>query len=83
MKELHNSIRELRNLITEQAGPVNLGEWITEAQARNLLKKGKSWFSYMRRRGYFSESKLGGTVFINLKDILNYLEKNKKPAFRK
>ena len=83
MDELKCLIEQVLNHLQNKSEPISLGDWVTEAESRKMLSKGKSWFHYMRRKGYFTQTKLGNTVYINKEDILKYLEKNKKSAFRK
>ncbi|MBK7149036.1 MAG: helix-turn-helix domain-containing protein [Bacteroidetes bacterium] len=55
----------------------DLGEWLTEEQARELLQRGATSLWDLRKSKKIIASKIGNRNYYNRQSIINYLEKNK------
>jgi len=55
----------------------NVGDYITEAQAKKLLNKCTTWFWNKRTGGELAFTKVGGTIFYSKADILKLFDKSK------
>ncbi len=55
----------------------DLGEWLTEEQARELLQRGATSLWDLRKRKKIIASKIGNRTYYNRQSIINYIEKNK------
>ncbi len=53
-----------------------LADYITEAQAKELLKKKATWFWQMRKSGQLQYSKIGKAIYYSKTDIMKLFEKN-------
>ncbi len=53
----------------------NLGEYISETEAKKLLNKKTTWFWNMRKSELLPFSKIGNTVYYKKQDILELLNK--------
>jgi hypothetical protein len=51
--------------------------YLTEKEAKELLKKKSTWFWQMRRDGLLPYSKIGKSIFYSVKDLNSILEKGK------
>ncbi len=54
----------------------DLSDYITESQAKDLLKKKTTWFWQMRKRGQLKFSKIGKAIYYSKSDIIKLFEKN-------
>ncbi len=79
---LHRKIDRISSMI--QNLPVthntDLGEWLSEEQAKELLKKGTTSLWKLRCEGIIKYSKLGGRNYYSKTSIENYLERNSKTS---
>ena len=75
-KEL-KSIKDKLNSIYEEISSKsnNVDDYISEHEAKKLLKKGTTWFWKLRQNG-FPYSKLGNEVFYLKRDFATYLANN-------
>lgn len=55
----------------------DLGEWLTEEQARELLQRGATSLWDLRKRKKITASKIGNRTYYERQSIINYIEKNK------
>ncbi|MFN8321241.1 MAG: helix-turn-helix domain-containing protein [Chitinophagales bacterium] len=55
----------------------DLGEWLTEEQARELLQRGATSLWDLRKRKKITASKIGNRTYYNRQSIINYIDKNK------
>jgi len=53
-----------------------LTDYITENQAKELLKKKSTWFWQMRKSGQLKFSKIGKAIYYSKQDIIKLFEKN-------
>lgn len=53
-----------------------LTEFITESQAKEILKKKSTWFWQMRKSGQLSFSKIGKAIYYSKADIIKLFNKN-------
>ncbi len=76
-------VQKLNALIKMQGnGDGQLGDWISEKEAKRLLGKGTTTLWEMRRKGYITYSKINGTVYYSKKSILDLLKKNQVDSYR-
>jgi len=54
----------------------DLADYITESQAKDLLKKKATWFWQMRKSGLLQYSKIGKAIYYSKNDIVKLFEKN-------
>ena len=54
----------------------DLGDWITEEQARELLQRGATSLWDLRKRKKITASKIGNRIYYNRQSIINYINKN-------
>ena len=54
----------------------DLADYITESQAKDLLKKKATWFWQMRKSGHLQYSKIGKAIYYKKNDIMKLFEKN-------
>jgi len=71
MKAKDNKEAQLRELMNGK-GP--LGAYISEHDARRILKRSTTWFWELRKGG-FSFTKLGGENFYRISDFVELLER--------
>lgn len=50
------------------------GGYITEAQAKAMLKRGTTWFWNMRKAGFLNSAKMGGKNHYSIKEIEKLLD---------
>lgn len=55
----------------------DLGEWLTEEQARELLQRGATSLWDLRKRKKIVASKIGNRTYYNRQSIITYIENNK------
>jgi hypothetical protein len=55
----------------------NVGDYISEAQAKKQLKKGTTWFWNKRTGGELAFTKVGGTIWYSKTDIQKLFDKYK------
>jgi hypothetical protein len=60
----------------EQSHKDQLTDYITESQAKELLKKKATWFWQMRKSGQLHYSKIGKAIYYAKSDIIKLFEKN-------
>jgi hypothetical protein len=60
----------------EQSHKDQLMDYITESQAKELLKKKATWFWQMRKSGQLQYSKIGKAIYYSKTDIMKLFEKN-------
>jgi len=53
-----------------------LSDYITESQAKDILKKKATWFWQMRKSGHLQYSKIGKAIYYSKNDIIKLFEKN-------
>lgn len=53
-----------------------LSDYITETEAKELLKKKATWFWQMRKNGQLHYSKIGKAIYYAKSDIIKLFEKN-------
>lgn len=61
----------------EASNKDELGDYITEKQAKELLKKKSTWFWSMRKTGQLKFSKIGKAIYYSKSDIMKLFEQNK------
>ena len=59
----------LKLLKSENSNAPALKEYLSEEEARTMLKKGKTWFFNMRSEGKLTGLKVGGTRYYKLTEI--------------
>jgi hypothetical protein len=62
--------------IFENSQKVQLTDYITETEAKELLKKKATWFWQMRKSGQLQYSKIGKAIYYAKSDIIKLFEKN-------
>ena len=71
----------LKNGITKEVTAITQSQkqnkWLRSSEVREMLNISSGTLQNMRINGTILFSKLGGTLFYNLQDILNTLEVNK------
>jgi hypothetical protein len=67
----------LTELIESKA---TLGNYISEIEARKVLKRSTTWFWELRKKG-FPFTKLGGETFYRIQDFVALLEQGFKNKF--
>jgi hypothetical protein len=60
-----------------QQHEAEISDFISEHEAKQLFKRGTTWFWNLRRCG-FPFTKLGGEVYYQKKDMLKYFKDNLK-----
>jgi hypothetical protein len=70
--QVHQMIRQLPVKSNE-----NLGDWLTEEQARELLQRGATSLWALRKQGKLVTSRIGNRIYYSLKSILDFIDKNK------
>jgi hypothetical protein len=55
----------------------NLGDWLTEEQARELLQRGATSLWDLRKRKKLITSRIGNRIYYSRQSILDFIEKNK------
>jgi len=73
-RKLDTVISILRNLPVKSQE--NLGDWLNEDQAKELLGYGTTSLWGLRRTGKIESSKVGGRTYYSRSSIIEYLEKN-------
>lgn len=73
-RKLDTAINILRNLPVKSQE--NLGDWLNEDQAQELLGYRTTSLWTLRRTGKVEYSKMGGKNFYRRESIIEYLEKN-------
>ena len=74
---LNMKIDKLYSLIEkmQKERGTDLGDWITETEAKSMLEVGATTIWGLRKRGKFSFSKIGKGVYYYRQSIISYLEK--------
>jgi hypothetical protein len=55
-----------------------LGDYLSESEAKKVLGKKSTWFWNMRTSGQLTYTKVGNTVYYSRMDIIELLNKNKR-----
>ncbi len=55
----------------------NLGDWLTEPQARELLQRGATSLWDLRKRKKLVTSRVGNRIYYSRQSILDFIEKSK------
>ena len=74
--KLNTVISILRQLPTTHN--TNLGDWLTEEQAQELLHRGTTSMWDLRKRRKVKFSKVGNTTYYDRKSILDFIESGKR-----
>lgn len=84
-----NKLNEKLDLIIQNLSPQgpkpsgdNLGKWINEKQAQEMIGKKASALWKMRNQGLISFTKFNAKVFYDKESILKLMETNRKDAYR-
>jgi len=56
----------------------NLGDYLSESEAKKVIGKKTTWFWKMRTSGRLPFSKIGGTNYYLKQDLLNILDKSRR-----
>jgi hypothetical protein len=75
LDEIKNTQLKILSLF-ETTQKDDLSEYITESQAKDLLKKKTTWFWQMRKSGQLKFSKIGKAIYYSKSDIIKLFEKN-------
>lgn len=77
--KLHRKLDRLTSLVSgiPTTHHSDLGEWLTEEQARELLQRGATSLWGLRKQKKIVASKIGNRTYYHHESILAYLEKNK------
>lgn len=85
----YNKLNEKLDLILQNLSPQgskpnghDLGKWINEKQAQEIIGKKASALLKMRNQGLISFTKFNSKVFYDKESILRLMESNRKEAFR-
>ena len=74
LQEILMKLDCIEKLVSKQK-PTDLDDFISEYDAKELLKRGTTWFWNLRQSG-FPYTKLGGQVYYDKKDLIKYFEGN-------
>jgi len=55
----------------------DLGDWLTEEQAQELLQRGETSLWDLRKRKKIVSSKIGNRTYYSRQSIITYIDKNK------
>lgn len=73
-----SNLKILSYLENVNAAPTSsIGDYISETEAKKLLRKKTTWFWNMRTSGKLAFSKIGGSNFYNKADIIKLLDNNR------
>lgn len=75
LDEIKNTQLKILSLF-ETTQKDDLSDYITESQAKDLLKKKTTWFWQMRKSGQLKFSKIGKAIYYSKSDIIKLFEKN-------
>ena len=75
--EVVKDLRELRTELTVKGKSDALGDYISEEEAMEILKRGKTWFWNMRKTGKLLGKKAAGRWYYQLDAITNFIENGK------
>jgi hypothetical protein len=75
LDEIKNTQLKILSLF-EASQKDDLADYITESQAKELLKKKATWFWQMRKSGQLQYSKIGKAIYYSKNDIVKLFEKN-------
>jgi hypothetical protein len=70
--QVHQMIRQLPVKSNE-----NLGDWLSEEQARELLQLGATSLWALRKQKKIVTSRIGNRIYYSRQSILDYIEANK------
>lgn len=80
LEKLNRKIDRIGSMV--QAMPTthhtDLGDWLTEEQAKELLQLGTTSLWELRKRKKITFSKVGNRVYYDRKSIVNFIEHNCK-----
>jgi hypothetical protein len=76
LEEIKTTQRKILTFF-ESSNHDELGDYITEAQAKEILKKQTTWFWNMRKTGQLKYSKIGKAIYYSKNDIVMLLKENK------
>ena len=83
-ERINNRLERVENMIRNM--PVmsnqNLGDWLSEAQAQELLGYGATSLWGLRKASKLIASKIGGKTYYSKDSIIAFLEKNKEKCNR-
>ena len=71
-----SKILDLLNGNSPSIGMPQLGDYISEPEAKKLLGRKTTWFWNMRQSGQLPFSKIGGTNYYSRQDLLKLLKDN-------
>jgi hypothetical protein len=74
LDEIKNNQLKILSLF-EASKKDQLTDYITENQAKELLKKKSTWFWQMRKSGQLKFSKIGKAIYYSKQDIIKLFEK--------
>jgi hypothetical protein len=76
---LNQKIDRLNSVVSQlpTTHNTNLGDWLTEEQARELLQRGATSLWDLRKRKKIIASKIGNRTYYDKNSIINFLNKNK------
>ena len=74
LQEILQKLDYIEKIVSKQK-PADLDDFISEYDAKELLKRGTTWFWNLRQMG-FPYTKLGGQVYYSKKDLIQYFEDN-------
>lgn len=79
IESLSRKIDRVRNIVQNLPSThnLNLGDWITEEQAQELLQRRTTSLWDLRKRKKIIASKIGNRTYYDRKSIITYLNKNK------
>jgi hypothetical protein len=75
LEEIKNAQLKILSLF-EESKKDHLADYITETEAKELLKKKATWFWQMRKSGKLQYSKIGKAIYYSKSDIVKLFEKN-------
>ncbi len=62
------------NADESSSGKTLPGGYITEVEAKTMLKRGTTWFWNMRKAGFLNSAKMGGKNHYSIKEIQTLLD---------
>lgn len=72
-----SKIEELSELVRMKNSTIpTIGEFISEPEAKKLMKKGTTWFWEMRKKGKLTASKTGNVNYYRIEDLKKLIEEN-------
>lgn len=69
--------QKILELLSNSSSNQNLGNYISEFDAKKLLGRQTTWFWGMRTSGQLMFTKIGNKIFYSKEDIIKLLDENK------